>query len=401
MDMPFPSSPVLVLAPFTPVAEGASPRFTELLDPDPEVALRDMAPTFWIPLRGGGGLQVRIQCYQDFQPGTILTRQAVESTPLDDLLSMVNLGPSATAEEEAMGRVLAREPAFKACESAWLGLKALVERLPEGTRVLLCPASEEGLEETLESLQRDLVLDPPRCILVDFMAMESPLVLGRLDSLARLGDALLSPVAAWAGPSFLGLESWAESSRLPYLKHLLEESRFAKWRTLRRQTRAQWVCLGCNRSRAGSVFISPVWLLGAMLVAPERSWKPAPMENVLSHGRVRDLGEIGLTFLPGVGPGRPVSLCGQPMSRPMTLSWIAGCLVRMRQDPGLRDWGEALEAYVQRTLTEGLRAVGQDPRGLMVRAEAREEGLLLHISFVLPEMQDVPSEPVELTFDWT
>lgn len=239
-----------------------------------------------------------------------LKAKPVESAPsasaLDDLFSLVDLGgdgkEGAGPEEDrfrglqmqletiirqVMQRIFA-SPEFRTLESAWRGAALMINAAAEGegchrVEFLLVSADEESLPELLEELGSMRASRLPNLILLDYSVSNTPLSLDMLESIIKAADMLMCPFALWVGPEFFGLSQWEELARLSYIRSVLEQAQYARWRTLRKRSGADWTMMMMNRVSSRAVhtglfcdnvwlsfrekephWISPVWVAGAL-----------------------------------------------------------------------------------------------------------------------------------------
>jgi len=174
---------------------------------------------------------------------------------------------------------------FRSLESVWRGLKYLL-RQEEGNpsvRAKIVPASLETLEDTLDRILPSAVRELPSLIIIDLPFDNSPRSIDLLAKIIRFSDTLLAPSVVWLSPGFLGLNSWGEMSRLPFLPHHFDGPAYAKWRSLRKDRASEWLMTTCNRilarypygpdnppqltsfSESDLLWISPVWAIGALV----------------------------------------------------------------------------------------------------------------------------------------
>jgi len=390
---------------------------------------------------------------------------------VDDLLAMVAL-PSETPVEGPGGpkgwRAQIRErlaglvatifadPTFRQAEAAWRGLEVLLRQGPvkEGgtIEVRLVSAVREELPATLERLSLELLEAPPNLVVFDHAFDSTPPDLELLARVAALGETLLAPCAAWAGPRFLQLGDWAELGRLSLLAHALEDPVFAKWRHLREEPASHWLALACNRflarapygknnparsvaiQEAAPLWISPVWAL-ATLVAQSRQRSGWPSrfnaypeialadlavgdfgagtatatEALLGEERVRQFAQIGLTPLVGL-PGRDIAFipreataAGTSLRFQLFFNQLTGFLLRLKDFPGAGFAEGPLEENLKRALEALFRATGhRPPDDLEIRqaAAGTGEAVPLYISFTPPRTILPAQEKLEFTFSW-
>ena len=138
---------------------------------------------------------------------------------------------------------------FRASETAWLGLKLLLQQCVGNSdvRIEIVPATLGTLGETLNNLLDTLINDLPSLIIVDFPFDNSPFCMKLLEKIARFAETLLVPAMVWINPKFMQINSWDNLNKLPFIPHYLEEQTFAKWCRLKNQSSANWLAVTCNR----------------------------------------------------------------------------------------------------------------------------------------------------------
>ncbi len=175
-----------------------------------------------------------------------------------------------------------RSPEVQAVESAWRGLRFLVQECPRdaGMRVVLLETDPEHLVEDLAARERADDIDEPECVFVphDFDTT-APIL-----ALAEFAEQELIPVVVGVSPALFAADS---PQGLPDAFERLEKASnddlpewAAKWDELRMSDATRWVCAVANRvalhgEGAGeakrTVFGSGVWGVAAMLAASFRS----------------------------------------------------------------------------------------------------------------------------------
>ena len=138
---------------------------------------------------------------------------------------------------------------FRASETAWLGLKLLLQQCAGDANVSveIVPAGLDTLGETLNNLMDTLINDLPSLIIVDFPFDNSNFCVELLGKIARFAETLLVPAMVWINPEFMHINSWDNLNKLPFIPHYLEEQTFAKWSRLKNQSSANWLAVTCNR----------------------------------------------------------------------------------------------------------------------------------------------------------
>ena len=318
--------------------------------------------------QNAAAIQRGLQQWPDLPPLLIeepapAQKTGAKSSALDNLLNMVSLdGPPANGPptngppesrpdgsfnparqilQKIMSRLFAL-PDFRTLESSWRGLRFLLQHgvAEDNIRVEIAKVQYETLEQDLEAMTPALIRDLPGVILLDLAFGNTPLAMDKLAVTAAWAAQLMVPLVAWVGPDFLQLPGWEKLGTLPFIPNHLETPSYAKFRSLKANAEAGWLCLACNRflvrypygpdnqprqialQEPTPLWISPVWALGTLLAqnvgqtgwptrftdprifrledlalfAPEDQ-KPAPTEITLDRDRLDQLARAGLTPL--------------------------------------------------------------------------------------------------------
>ncbi len=138
---------------------------------------------------------------------------------------------------------------FRATETAWLGLKLLLQQCVGDANVCveIVPAALDTLGETLDNLIDTLINDLPSLIIVDFPFENSPFSIKLLEKIAQFAETLMVPAMVWIDPKFMQINSWDNLGKLPFIPHYMEEQTYAKWHRLINQSSANWLAVTCNR----------------------------------------------------------------------------------------------------------------------------------------------------------
>lgn len=140
---------------------------------------------------------------------------------------------------------------FKICEAAWRGVELLLRQgtIKEGSglKLRLVPVLPDGLEQVLEQLADDFASDPPNLFLIDVPFDNTPRSIGLMEKIISVAETLMSPTVFWITPGFFHLDTWQELSRVPYIKHHIDDAAYAKWRKLADMPGAEWTAITCNR----------------------------------------------------------------------------------------------------------------------------------------------------------
>jgi len=336
-DMPF---KILVLAPFAmnlrqPWKE--PPIEVDLHDMDAVMDALGISGHFPLPadLCPAGGIDLRISRLKDFHPDALaqgnpflkqlVTAAEAESPPAakaqteaepraeaaDRLDSILNMVAMPEPDEKSAARDSARhaagarqvdttlqavlseiyaDPAFRAAEAAWRGLKRLLQqgqgpKAGAGFHLEIVPVTQDTLEETLGALTISQVNDLPSLVLVDLSFDSTPRSVGLLEKVAQFAEILMAPAVVWASPGLVGLDSWAGLPNLPFLPHHLDSPNFGKLKRLQSQPEANWLAVACNRfllrypygkenptrriifEESLLPWTGPVWAVGALILA--------------------------------------------------------------------------------------------------------------------------------------
>ena len=366
-------------------------------------------------------------------------------------------GPATTTTPPAVGRSardvieaevfgtavdLLRSAEVAALESAWRGLKLLLDQCPEnagiGVEVVDVGAAQalDAIRDALPEVPED---EAPDAIFV-FDAVDDP---ARLLALANLGADNDIPVVASVTPAIFGQKDpLAVSARIEDDDGSLP----AEWKELRADDAARWLAVVSNRPVVRTegtgaarrvVFGSPVAALGAMLsasyhksgafariVGPQGALKAAgsyelpsgrdagnlvPTEafySIRAQSRLAELGIIGL------GSGRnsdAIILSSMPTARkaedvvPLSAQVLTGRVVRFARwvlaqlPPGAEEpevklmFEQAAAVFLFPTAQEAARLEaqvvtqgGQRSVVLSVSARADLAGIPFHLAFGLP-----------------
>jgi len=232
-------------------------------------------------------------------------------------------------------------PAFRALESAWRGLKLLVDRTDFREAIVLEIVSA-SVDEAPAAIDALFDGDDVDAVLADYALDASARDFARAEEIAAAAARAQTPVAIALAPAFFGLDSWRALARARNPVALFDEPAYASWRSLRDREESRWLVLMANRialraaygsggestrglpyeqARDGGLLGSPVWALGSALVrafartgaclqftgaqhglvadlpllptGPDD--KPAPVEGVFSNERREDLEKSGLS----------------------------------------------------------------------------------------------------------
>lgn len=399
-----------------------------------------------------------------------------DDSAVDDILSMVassSSSGSGSSGGKGIAGLLAQveglmagvlqavydSPEFRTFESAWRGVELVLKQadIKEGSGIHLELASlnttENGWIDTLEGMVDDLAGELPNLVVADAWLDSAPQRIETARRLAGFADTLLTPTLVGIGAQFFRLQDWSELGKVPYIKNFLEDAGFAKWRNLRKESGAGWLCPALNgvlaRPRIGqdapprSVFFSetaPLWLNPAWGVAalvakcvsvhgwPSRltDYHSVALENLpvadgndgpmatqmrLGEGRIAEFVEAGFTPVIGavhkdiaITP-RAVTLSGDSLAPQLFLNRVLGFLFWCRDNlAGQIDAPDPAEVADNLKFAFSLfwqRTGHQPPADLHITPGEHDEGALpLAIGFTPPKDVLPGGAKVEFTFGW-
>lgn len=183
------------------------------------------------------------------------TKPKIDKTTIDILIARIDEKISAQINE------ILHEPSFQALESAWRGLKHLVDRVDfrENIRVQMLNASKEDLLEDFEDAPEiaksglyRLVYSsefgtfggqPYGMICANYDFGPGPEDLDLLGNCAAISAVAHAPFIANAGPAFFGEESFHALPKLQDLDALFEGPQYKNWHAFRESEDARNVGL--------------------------------------------------------------------------------------------------------------------------------------------------------------
>jgi type VI secretion system protein ImpC len=157
------------------------------------------------------------------------------------------------------------DPSFQQLESAWRGLKLLIDRTDfrENTRIDVLHVTKDELLEDFESAaditQSGLYKhvyssgygqfggEPVAAVVGNYTFGPSANDIKLLSYVASVGSMAHAPFLAAAGPEFFNLKGFQDLPDLKEVKDILEGPRFAKWRGLRESEDARYLGLTMPR----------------------------------------------------------------------------------------------------------------------------------------------------------
>jgi hypothetical protein len=257
---------------------------------NPDGWLAALAPQATIPAPGGGTTTYSWKSAEDFHPASIAPRI-----------------PGASGSE--LDRIV-QAPPFQRVESAWRGVRFLLDQGGAGAEVEVIAVPRTGIADAL----REQVVDPvrrderkaPPLILLDFDFGHQAADLALLGEIAEMAAELNAPVVANASPSIFGLRYFAHLAAFPDPIGAIKGPAHAPWREFQASESARWICLTLGRylQRAPYELESPpyretvaeakpdsflwgrgIWVVGA-----------AAVRSLRAHGHAMDLSGRGGMF---------------------------------------------------------------------------------------------------------
>ncbi len=258
-----------------------------------------------------------------------------------------------------LGEVL-HHPEVRRLESAWRGLKWLVDRAGacEGVSIQVVAARVEDVEPALDALA--LGDEPLGLILVDHELGATPRDLDRMDRWAQRAEAIGAPLVVNARPELLGFDDLGALSRTQRRVRSSEDPRAAALRNVAARDWARWISLAANglvarprhtteSARLGGIpfeegsdlFIGAVWAVGALASASfARCGWPCALTGT-SDGRLESL-----NVRSGDDRGEQVSLPLEALVREDVAAEAAGAGVCLLSCAPNRDLAFLLHAPV-------------------------------------------------------
>ena len=166
---------------------------------------------------------------------------AAESNLLDQRLQRLRL------ELTTITDAVLKHPDLRRLETAWRGLKFLVDRIDfrEGVRlaVLHTPRDEAAIRFNQHVIEPafDGDIPTPGLVLFDFPCQNTPVDIALLDELTQQAAGLPVPVVFPLEAAFFDVRTANLIKNLPNLTGLTDGWQFAKWRSLREQAYSRWL----------------------------------------------------------------------------------------------------------------------------------------------------------------
>jgi predicted component of type VI protein secretion system len=166
------------------------------------------------------------------------------------------LGAARQAAQGLLSRQLDlvfHHPQFRQVESAWLGLKLLVDRcdLRQKIRVELCDADPtapaDGFHERVFPIEYEgRSEDPLSMTIVDFAFANTAADQAVVEQLANDAEQIQAPVIVSLATEFFGVESMAQLGSMDNAGSLFETG-YARWDGFRKTEPSRWLAAACNR----------------------------------------------------------------------------------------------------------------------------------------------------------
>jgi type VI secretion system protein ImpC len=181
--------------------------------------------------------------------------ERVDKTLLDGMIAELDEKISAQVDE-----VLHNEK-FQQMESAWKGLKFLIDRTDfrRNTKIEILNVSKEDLmndfEDVPEPYQSGLFKhlykdeydtpggEPIGAMISNYEFLNHPQDIGLLNNVSKIAASCHAPFIGSVGQEFLGLRSIDELTQIPDVAPLFDTPEFAKWRAFRETEDSRYVGL--------------------------------------------------------------------------------------------------------------------------------------------------------------
>lgn len=348
------------------------------------------------------------------------------------------------------------DPVFRAAETAWRGVRLILENAgPDSVLSLeLVSVGADGLIDALTGLVPRFQKAPPNLILADVFLDAAPARMETWTALAETADALLVPAAAAISPAFFHLQNWDGLSRIGYPAAALEDASFAKWRKLAAEPGGAWLAALFNRAalrpaygpdnpsrvadfkESSPLWGSPVWALGAAaaqslsrsgwphllgigsgvglenLAVSVNKGRAMAVETLLSDDQLLDFARVGLTPLGGRPGGdqaffrKVAAIDGSSFAERLLFNRTLGFFFRCREDEGFaaemaEAGGQALADALRKRFSLFFQKTGHPaPEDLDIKAESSPGGTRLAIGFTPPHDLGMGSGKINFSFIW-
>ncbi len=187
------------------------------------------------------------------------TSQKVDRNALDAMIAGIDHKLSAQLDE------VLHSPAFQKIESAWRGLKLLVDRtnFRENIKIELFNCAKDDLltdfedaaDITKSGLYKQIYSaeygqfggEPFGAIIANYDFGPGPQDITLLQKVASVSTMAHAPFIAAAGAKFFGVDSFEKVPNLKDLKSIMEGPQYAKWQSFRSSEDSRSVSLTCPR----------------------------------------------------------------------------------------------------------------------------------------------------------
>jgi len=223
--------------------------------------------------------------------------------------------------EKALGAqigAILQHPEVRRLEQAWRGLRLLVDRTQghSGVRIDVLSARKEDAAQALErAAAAPASVEPPVSFaLIDSIVDGSAVSFAELDAIARAAEAATVPTVVNGSAGLLGLADLTGVERLDNKAALFQAPERAPWRSAAARPAMRWVTIALNgalsrgpydkstsrvreaaiqelpNDEGGHVWISPAWLVGALVISSFRDtgW-PCRIVGARHGGQVENL----------------------------------------------------------------------------------------------------------------
>ena len=186
-------------------------------------------------------------------------KEKADKTSIDAMIAELDRKLSTQLDE------ILHHPEFQELESAWRGLKLLVDRtnFRENTRIEIVNVSKQQLQDDFEDAseisQSGLYKlsysneygtfggEPYGLIVGNYSFGPGPKDIALLQQIAATSTMAHAPFIAAAGPEFFGMDDFQKLPNLKDLKPIFEGPKYAKWRSFRETEDSRSVGLTCPR----------------------------------------------------------------------------------------------------------------------------------------------------------
>jgi type VI secretion system ImpB/VipA family protein len=143
---------------------------------------------------------------------------------------------------------------FQQLESAWRGLKLLIDRadFQGNIKIEMLSVRKDQLRDAVYHQvftpeYNELTETPLSVMVADFDFGRTPEEIELLGDMARIAASIQVPFIASVGPAFFGSETAEGLTRLPMLRSFFQEPAYAEWNALRDDPDSQYVVLTMPR----------------------------------------------------------------------------------------------------------------------------------------------------------